>query len=1209
MGGSRAFLCLIFGFMLLSSPLILPFDARSVDFSTFPDVANLFSSLSILGTSLTSSNQWTATAASEDKPLEETDKPVVRSFSYPIQLFEGETVSEISQTITWDKDGSVQITDDRGNSFIMSLPVNGSIVLLENSKSVVQRVSGDGIKYEILWKPLENSEGIVDRYKFTIEGTSEKETEIKFSLSSSQGIIFNDDKFLVSDFNATTTDSSVDKSGEESELIENVVDTTSEILDPDPANDTSTSPNEEAIINDLGGIGIDWSDAVAAGFPVDFDAESKSVIITVGKEFFIDPVTIATTSRVQSPSATDYYEGERRLVKVGDVLFAFYDVVGLIRYKSSTDEGNTWSSEVSTTVRPVGSDSYRWTIVYSTKSGNDYISLAYWASDSISSGKTYFKVRTGTVNGATISWSAVKDIFNVNNNSACSPGTCPAVVGSQDTNGNIYLAFRYFKSGATYYNYQIFKSTNSGSTWTMSLGETSSGSTTRISMGLTELAAGKMLFVYARYSSTDFYYQVFDGTSAWGTTQVTSGAGMTTNVAKQISADSDSTNTAIVAYLTGGTTGSLKVAKWTNTGTFSAFETADNTLSHSLPGITITDDGSIRIYSLSGGKVYETNKQGTSWSNPSNPFGTTFTSPDQLTAAISYPGGLWREGTASPYNIRFDKNAAGALADRHSEIITELDQIGKTLNGTSITQGLIDDINSELTSLEDVATDLQNLGFDGYISAERIGGEVVGTVKFNSSGSSEPLIETQIPDGTIGIFMVMSLAEGFALYGSGPNSTQLADLLNASSIFADVFATSEDEPLASDIVLASISNYYPSSGNTVYLVVVVPYNPDDYFGKPSSAAVVERTGMGLNNPGMAEVLANIFEYGVNAFLWVNYPYVVTEGVKFNDLNGNGIRDSPTGEPGLGSFTFTIHTTIGLPDPFIFELFHQHAGSAIAVSNSTGHFSFDGARVPRFVEQVVIVEEETSGWEVTTPEFGLAEVIFEDPGPILNPLLQPIGAGTFETDPVEFGNRFLGKSLVFNNAAGTLVRVLNNPDYQNLSEMSVSLWIKQFSDDSAGNYAAKSTSWSLVQTTTRKVAINYFGTNADSTPNNVIVPGTWQHVVVTINPTAPDGNWRKIYINGVRLDTITSGGSIGPIQNAGDLEFGSASHVKLADLRFYDLEISSSDVTNLYQGQNVAGGLVSHWQLTEGSGTSVSDSIGGHTGTLIGGVTWDTDKPF
>lgn len=220
-----------------------------------------------------------------------------------------------------------------------------------------------------------------------------------------------------------------------------------------------------------------------------------------------------------------------------------------------------------------------------------------------------------------------------------------------------------------------------------------------------------------------------------------------------------------------------------------------------------------------------------------------------------------------------------------------------------------------------------------------------------------------------------------------------------------------------------------------------------------------------------------------------------------------------------------------------------------------------------------------------------------------------GPGIFEAEPVEFGNHQFTSSLVFDGGAGSLMRVLNDPDYQSLSAMSVSLWVKQFSDDTAGAYAKKGTSWSLEQSTTRKVVINYFGTNADPTLDNVIVPGTWQHIVVTINPTAPDENWRKIFINGVEKDTILSGGSIGSIQNAGDLEFGAGSHVKIWDMRFYDVEISASDVTNLYQGQNMAGGLVSHWRLTEGSGTSISDSISGHTGTLIGGVTWDTDEPF
>src|SRR5690606_30197956 len=146
---------------------------------------------------------------------------------------------------------------------------------------------------------------------------------------------------------------------------------------------------------------------------------------------------------------------------------------------------------------------------------------------------------------------------------------------------------------------------------------------------------------YARYDSASLFYRVYtQSTSTWGSVQSQTSTGMSANTVKQISSDSDYTGKAFVAFLNGGTSGTLRVARFANTGTFSAFETADSTLSHALPSITVTPDGTIRIYTLSGGRVYVTQKSdhNGSWAAPANPFGTTFTSPNGLTSGIGQAG-------------------------------------------------------------------------------------------------------------------------------------------------------------------------------------------------------------------------------------------------------------------------------------------------------------------------------------------------------------------------------------------------------------------------------------------------------------------------------------------------------------------------------------------------------------------------------------------
>jgi hypothetical protein len=346
------------------------------------------------------------------------------------------------------------------------------------------------------------------------------------------------------------------------------------------------------------------------------------------------------------------------------------------------------------------------------------------------------------------------------------------------------------------------------------------------------------------------------------------------------------------------------------------------------------------------------------------------------------------------------------LANKYLALIEDLDQTAGTFGETAITTQTIESINATLREVEDTVVQLQHLGFDGYIRTDNIDGQIIGTVKFNNSDSSQALIETQIPRGTLGIFMAMSFTEGLNAYGAGLNSTQIASLLNGSSVIIEVMTAAEHEPLASDLVLGSIGSYHPSEGNTVYLVVgQEPHTADSYFGKLARDAVVERVGMGINNPGIIGPIAEAIDAALNFLLWDLYPYVEVEGLKFNDLDANGARDDPQDEPGLGNFTFRISTTVGLPSPIILQLFRQDAGGpAVKVSNSMGHFEFS-VRVSKFIERIVIVEEEMPGWEVTTPAFGLAERSFTNPGIICNPLCGP---GTFEAAPVQFGNFKLGE---------------------------------------------------------------------------------------------------------------------------------------------------------------------------------------------------------
>lgn len=386
-------------------------------------------------------------------------------------------------------------------------------------------------------------------------------------------------------------------------------------------------------------------------------------VVIMGSMFAMQPMqqafaagsTIVTTTSPQSPQTTDDYEGERRVFTINGIIFAFYFDGSNIVYKKSSDNSQTWGSATSTGSGIIAADKVRWTIARSDLSnGQKYVVVLYWQLSG--SNHNFYAIR-GTINStsATISWSSpiLLGYTATSNCTGNNDGACAAAVAATDSNGVIYAAFRWISGGASTYSYQIKKSSDGGLNWVDSLAQVNGASANRIDMTLTRLNNTKMLFVYAKYESSELNYRVFDG-SAWGSVQTTSGAGMNVNQKKQISSDSNSTSFAFVAFVTGGTSGTLKVARFSNTGTFQAFETVDSTQSHSFPTVTADPKDNILVYSIAGGKVLHTKRLGDDRYTTLNAvYGDAFNSPDQLTAGVWYGGTIWREGTSSPYTLRY----------------------------------------------------------------------------------------------------------------------------------------------------------------------------------------------------------------------------------------------------------------------------------------------------------------------------------------------------------------------------------------------------------------------------------------------------------------------------------------------------------------------------------------------------------------------------
>ncbi len=123
----------------------------------------------------------------------------------------------------------------------------------------------------------------------------------------------------------------------------------------------------------------------------------------------------------------------------------------------------------------------------------------------------------------------------------------------------------------------------------------------------------------------------------------------------------------------------------------------------------------------------------------------------------------------------------------------------------------------------------------------------------------------------------------------------------------------------------------------------------------------------------------------------------------------------------------------------------------------------------------------------------------------------------------------------------------------------------------------------------------------------LTDNAWQHIGVTW-----DGANTRLYVNGTAV--------AGPFPYAGPVSAYTASQAwlgsksfggyevkgKLDDVRIYGQALTPVEMQALHAagaGSQV-GGLIGHWEFSEGTGTTTADSSGvGNTGTLGGGATW------
>jgi hypothetical protein len=133
-------------------------------------------------------------------------------------------------------------------------------------------------------------------------------------------------------------------------------------------------------------------------------------------------------------------------------------------------------------------------------------------------------------------------------------------------------------------------------------------------------------------------------------------------------------------------------------------------------------------------------------------------------------------------------------------------------------------------------------------------------------------------------------------------------------------------------------------------------------------------------------------------------------------------------------------------------------------------------------------------------------------------------------------------------------------------------------------------------------------NRTATSTSTLSTGTWYHLATIFSPSTS----LKVFINGVEAGQLTSNIPASVLDSTADIGIGayadSSLHLKgnLADCRIYDTDLTSTDISDLYNGTNVTTNLVGHW-LTDAD--NVLDAAGTNHGTNYGSkYSYDNPSP-
>lgn len=394
----------------------------------------------------------------------------------------------------------------------------------------------------------------------------------------------------------------------------------------------------------LHSVSFDWSDAPTGIF------ETDKVSWNVNKDFEIDPVTITTTT-------TQYalrYHYQRKTFYANGRHWVFWSDGTDGKYSTSTD-GSSW--ETPATFCSGISDGIRFAIWFDGTYGY-YVRANNTQNDGL-----HFRRFTPESDGS-ITWSAVEQDIPESTGYFFFPSICA------DSNGKVWIAYRYSSDASNFYPY-VTMSGNSDGTW----GTTPGGFPYQLSItadggwriSVVPLTSGKIFVLYGESGGDTLKVKSWDG-SSWNAEQTTP-----SNINKSYRCQGVAVGDDVWLTYLKDTTYDVLVAKYTystnSIGSETTLLSSSDTREHA-PAIA-KDATDIYVFygRLDTDHIYYRKWNGSSWESEVDWINE---STDELTGLENvncfYESGgnaigiIYLTKTASPYNVRYASLSVAAGA-------------------------------------------------------------------------------------------------------------------------------------------------------------------------------------------------------------------------------------------------------------------------------------------------------------------------------------------------------------------------------------------------------------------------------------------------------------------------------------------------------------------------------------------------------------------